>query len=329
MNFSSQAKTALAAVQQAAALCEIVWSDAKDITLEKDDSSPVTVADYGAQALLCRSLLQHDPNTPIVAEESNESLLQPANQELKDKVVRYVQRFEPNATPEQVMEWLGANRNTTHTRFWVMDPIDGTRGFLRGDQYAVALALIDNGAVQIGVLGCPRLNPAIEPTLEGKGAIFVAERGKGAHMATLSKQDWRAIHVSNEFGSSQPWVEGISASTTHHKGHAKLAQHLGLAESTRVDSQAKYAIVARGQAQLYLRIPSHQHSTYRENIWDHAPGALLVQEAGGVVSNRFGEPLDLYSSPQMKANTGVIASNGVQHHSIISALQEVLSTHES
>ena len=58
-------------------------------------------------------------------------------------------------------------------RYWTLDPIDGTKGFLRGDQYAVALGLIDDGEVILGVLGCPNL-----PNSDGsRGAIFSAVEG--------------------------------------------------------------------------------------------------------------------------------------------------------
>lgn len=63
---------------------------------------------------------------------------------------------------------------------WTIDPIDGTKGFLRGGQYAVCLAFIVDAQVQVGVIGCPNL-PVDPSKPEGdKGCIFVAVRGHGA-----------------------------------------------------------------------------------------------------------------------------------------------------
>jgi len=76
-----------------------------------------------------------------------------------------------------------------------------------------------------------------------------------------------------------------------------------------MDSQAKYAMIASGAAALYLRL-----SNYHEHIWDHAAGALIVQEAGGNVSDRNGKPLDFASSAKMVKNSGVIVSNGSVTH---------------
>jgi 3'(2'), 5'-bisphosphate nucleotidase len=87
-----------------------------------------------------------------------------------------------------------------------------------------------------------------------------------------------------------------------------------------MDSQAKYGIVARGDAALYLRLPSPKSPDYRENIWDHAAGSLIVEEAGGRVTDMYGQPLDFASGRKMLHNRGVIVSNGLLHTAVIEAL---------
>ncbi len=67
------------------------------------------------------------------------------------------------------------------TGMWTIDPIDGTKGFLRGEQYAVCLSLIVDAQVQVGVIGCPNL-PFDTDT---KGSIFVAVRGQGAEQLNI------------------------------------------------------------------------------------------------------------------------------------------------
>ena len=69
----------------------------------------------------------------------------------------FVRRFQPDATPETLCHWIDAGNGAVKQRFWTLDPIDGTKGFLRNDQYAVALALIEDGEVKVGALACPAL----------------------------------------------------------------------------------------------------------------------------------------------------------------------------
>jgi 3'(2'), 5'-bisphosphate nucleotidase len=87
-----------------------------------------------------------------------------------------------------------------------------------------------------------------------------------------------------------------------------------------MDSQAKYAAVARGDAALYLRLPSPKTPDYREKIWDHAAGVLLVEEAGGKVTDMFGKPLDFTQNSTLINNQGTVVSNGAIHSTVIEAL---------
>ena len=87
----------------------------------------------------------------------------------------------------------------------------------------------------------------------------------------------------------------------------------------RIDSQAKYAVVARGEADLYLRLPTRVD--YSEKIWDHAAGALIVTEAGGAVTDIRGLPLEFNHGVALAANRGVIVSNGRLHDRVIEAIR--------
>jgi len=87
----------------------------------------------------------------------------------------------------------------------------------------------------------------------------------------------------------------------------------------RVDSQAKYAMVARGDAEIYLRLP---RGDYVENIWDHAAGMMLVEEAGGAVTDLTGKPLDFSHGPELSENRGIVATNGAFHERVIEAIRD-------
>jgi len=81
--------------------------------------------------------------------------------------------------------------------------------------------------------------------------------------------------------------------------------------------------VARGEAALYLRLPSPQQPDYRERIWDHAAGALIVEEAGGRATDALGRPLDFAQGRRLSRNRGVIVSNGHLHTAVLEAIQRI------
>ena len=88
-----------------------------------------------------------------------------------------------------------------------------------------------------------------------------------------------------------------------------------------MDSQAKYGIVARGEVTLYLRIPSPSEPGYKENIWDHAAGSIIAEEAGGRVTDAKGQPLDFSSGIKMEKNCGIVVTNGILHMRVLKALE--------
>jgi 3'(2'), 5'-bisphosphate nucleotidase len=89
----------------------------------------------------------------------------------------------------------------------------------------------------------------------------------------------------------------------------------------RLDSQCKYSVVARGQADAYLRMPSRK--AYVEKIWDHAAGSLIAEEAGAVVTDITGTPLDFGQGRCLEANRGVVCAAGRAHPMIIRAIEEL------
>ena len=172
-------QTAFYAVRQVAILMRQIQRETVVSSLTKDDKSPVTVADFLAQAIIGRILSQAFPDIPLVAEETSTALQDPSGAQILTQVTNYVNKLIPDATPESVCDWIDSGVAEPVERFWVLDPIDGTKGFLRGDQYAVALALVENGMVQIGVLGCPNLREAAILDMEGPGSVVLAVRGQG------------------------------------------------------------------------------------------------------------------------------------------------------
>ena len=134
------------AVRSATAVCRSVQAQITQDVLEKKDRSPVTVADFSSQALICRAIREAFPDDPIIAEEDSTELRQSENSGFLDRVIEELATQGVTTGGNQVFEWIdqGGAREFSE-RFWTLDPIDGTKGFLRGEQYAVSLALIVNG----------------------------------------------------------------------------------------------------------------------------------------------------------------------------------------
>lgn len=323
MSREKQIQIAIEAVVQACRLCQNVRATlSPNGSLTKEDRSPVTVADFGAQALTLHHLRQTFPDDPVIAEEDVQTLLQPDASTLKNQVVRHVQNIDPQLDEKAVLHAIGNKLDYQKaSRYWTLDPIDGTKGFLRNDQYAVALALIEEGKIVLGVLGCPSLPLDLKRPESERGCLFVAAAGTGSHIHTLQGKALSAIHVSNVRDVRNASIcESVESSHSRHDWAAAVAQTLGVqAPPLRMDSQCKYAAIARGDAAIYLRLPTR--ADYQENIWDHAAGVIIVQEAGGKVSDIEGNDLDFSQGATLSRNRGVIASNGMFHEQIVEAAQ--------
>jgi 3'(2'), 5'-bisphosphate nucleotidase len=326
MPYLTEKEHAHQAVVRAAALCRQVQTEMIHPTsAPKADHSPVTVADYGSQAVICQGLAEAFPDDPVVAEETAEGLRRPEQAEMLAQVTTYARTLLPEATVSDVCAWIDYGNANPGLRFWTLDPIDGTKGFLRGEQYAIALALIVNGQVQVGALACPHLPLDLSQPDGPRGVVFLAVRGGGAEMFPLDGGPAQPVVVASLADPrAVRFVESAEAGHANHDAHGALARVLGITRpSLRLDSQAKYGLVARGEAAIYLRLPSPKAPDYRENIWDHAAGALLVQEAGGQATDALGQDLDFGQGRQLSKNRGVIVSNGWLHSTILEAIQVI------
>lgn len=316
---------AIAAVREAAHLCRKVQVQITPDVLEKKDKSPVTVADFGTQALICRQIDLKFPNDPIIGEEDASDLRSNNNQQLLHQITSHVNEFTPEADSQTVCNWIDRGGASDYSpRFWTLDPIDGTKGFLRGDQYAIALALIIDGQIAVAALGCPNLSADINGQTYN-GLIFTAVVGQGTTMLPIDDPDHPGItiHVtSTNHSADARFCESVESGHTSHSDSASIARELGINnEPYRIDSQCKYAAVARGDADIYLRLPTRPG--YVERIWDHAAGVLVVTEAGGSVSDIAGNPLEFNHGQGLEKNKGVIVTNGKLHDAVIQAIQSV------
>eukprot|EP00922_Rhytidocystis_sp_ex-Travisia-forbesii_P042226 GHVS01063102.1.p1 GENE.GHVS01063102.1~~GHVS01063102.1.p1 ORF type:complete len:476 (-),score=93.79 GHVS01063102.1:242-1669(-) len=302
--------------------------------LVKQDSSPVTLADYSVQSLI--SLLLR-PSSQLLLSEENIEFVSP---EMLSAIASQVASVLPGRSelePKKVLDaFLATTEPTVRTlrrgcgSYWVLDPIDGTKGFMRGDQYAIALAYIKDGELILGILGCPNL-PCDWSRPDGpRGSIFYAVKGESAYEVDLSNQtvdlnDQNAAIAAHLVRGARPlrvradkhrtvrrFFESYDSAHSSHAAARAVAERLGIStQPIRLDSQVKYAMVARGDGDLILRLP---RKNYKENVWDHAAGAVIIAEAGGCVSHADGSALEFAGRQQLDNQSGLVVSSEPRLH---------------
>ncbi|HWL09752.1 MAG TPA: 3'(2'),5'-bisphosphate nucleotidase [Planctomicrobium sp.] len=318
-SYQKELTIALSAVVAAARVCRTVQQGLSADALEKKDKSPVTIADYASQALICKQIRDAFPNDFIVGEEDAGELHLPEQRPFVEQILLQIQSVGQPASAEELLSWIDSgNHNGTASRYWTLDPIDGTKGFLRKEQYAVSLALLIDHQIQVAVLACPNLSDG-----EQTGSVFYAVRGEGAFVLPLDdpNAEPRRVNVSSVTDPAQARLcESVESGHTAHDQSSAIHQRLGLAAApVRMDSQAKYAAVACGMAEIYWRLPTRPG--YQEKIWDHAGGVLILEEAGGRVTDLDGRPLDFAQGSTLKENRGVVVTNGHLHQQVLEALR--------
>ena len=317
---------------------------------KKEDRSPVTMADFAVQVLVIQHLIKAFPTDKFIAEESSAQLRDDA--ELRQGVQQVLEQSTGESWPtDRIYNVLdnGVFEGVSE-RVWVLDPIDGTKGFMRGEHFCIALALLVNGVPTLSVLGCPNLSlnrvlegtsgndiAVVEKPLEhtvlpssayniyppSSGSIYFAVTGEGAYARSLSMDTGAAVPVEVSPSSVAPSDVLLCESAEAAHGNRGVTSHLASMLNMkrpflRLDGQCKYCAVGAGAAQGNVRLPP---LGYREKIWDHAPGAHFVTEAGGRVSDISGKPLDFAQGVLLPASvTGIVASNGALHDTFLESL---------
>lgn len=311
----------LAAVRDAARLCRLVQENflSAETKTDGDHSEPVTIADYGSQAIICRALQQCYPQDAVIAEESGEQFSQLVSAERRAQILALLsQVLRQDVSEGELVAWLDFGAGRSAARAWVIDPIDGTKGFLAGRHYAIACGQMLEGRVAEGIVATPGYN-------DGQGALFHTRdgatfraplaAGEGARVTVSARQNPAEIIAAQSF-------ERAHASKSRMSRARELAG-LGGARILELDSMEKYALVACGDADLYMRLP-REGSRYAHKIWDHVAGVALAQGAGGIVTDLDGGPLD-FSQGETLPNPGMIVSNGAHHERVVEAVQRVMS----
>ncbi|KFK32227.1 hypothetical protein AALP_AA6G214300 [Arabis alpina] len=351
--YQKELETAIDAVDRACRLCidvkRSLFSSEEKI-LEKNDQTPVTIADFGVQALVSLELSKLFPLIPLVAEEDSlflreNNLVSYVVSEVKEKV----SIGDDKLSDSDVLEAIDRGGKDAYTfcnkpaTYWVLDPIDGTRGFLKGDDalYVVGLALVVDNEIVLGVMGCP--NWTGDSSDGSTGTLMVSHIGCGTWSKRLQNVtgkvsgDWTRCFVDDCglvnkarfcIPESETWkslpLSGlfdarIDSDDLHHKEILLLPTCCG--------SLCKYLMVASGRASVFILRTKTQRTI---KAWDHAVGIICVHEAGGKVTDWEGDEINLEEDQSERRIIfpagGVVVSNGSLHHQILEMISSVAPT---
>lgn len=271
-NYEHEIRIAIALARDAGAA--ILKQYAGPIRIEtknyEDDIEPVTEADRIANELIVSRLKDEFPSDGILAEES-----------------------------------VDTKRRLEKSRVWMVDPLDGTNGFIDGNgDFAVQIGLAENGECVLGVVYHP-------PT----GTLFRAVRGEGCW---IERPQFEAQHARVSEVSDVSMMR-LAASRSHRSPRMnKVVERFGFrAEVQRGSVGIKVGLLVEKECDLYI------HLSPRTKQWDTCAPQVILMEAGGQISDLFGDPLN-YNVPDVQNRNGLVASNGVAHDQIIETLAPLL-----
>ena len=262
--YETELKIGIHAVKTAMRMTKLIQKDlSSDDAITKADKSPVTIADFLSQAIVCHFLNETFPTTSIVAEEDSAALKEEKNKAVLEKIHYYINQDKEIAgflNTENLFDKIDLGGKEPDGTFWTLDPIDGTKGFLRGEQFAIALGLIQDGRVKAGILGCPNLELQENRT----GCLVYAIAGEGSFMLDSDTGQPEKIAISSiEDPQNMRFVESYVSAHSNMDMQLQIAKTLDIGQDpVQMDSQVKYSMVSGGKAEIYLRIPKLQ----RENL---------------------------------------------------------------
>lgn len=324
LTLNSDLEIAKNVVMEACRLSIEIQDNLAGLRALKEDRSPVTVADFSVQALIARRLEEMQPDVPLVGEEDSRFFKELENH-MRQQVLHYVGKYIARVNEPLITNWIDRGSTESGEKFWVVDPIDGTKGFLRNGQFAIALALIEQGCVKVGVLGCPRLKI---PQFDQPGVLVSAALGQGAWampLGRLEKQVRVRVSDCSSFSDARMLFSYESSHTREDTVLHFMRTGGMVSEPSRMDSQAKQALLACGSGEFIVRIPPKNNPDYKEKIWDQAAGMIVIQEAGGKVTDLSGRALDFTAGRHLERNTGVFSSNSILHEAGLRMLSDSLA----
>ncbi|KAI4371104.1 hypothetical protein MLD38_019373 [Melastoma candidum] len=367
--YRRELEAAVDVVKRACRLCVDVkrslFSGDGSRVVEKDDRTPVTVADFGVQALVSLELGKQFPSIPLVAEEDSASIRATSLADfVTNAVTDKAAPVDRPPTKDDVLKAIdrggkdAASFGIQPATYWILDPIDGTRGFLKENEslYVVGLALVVGGEIVLGVMGCPNWQPSFSDVVENElqegqdrglklGLIMISHTGCGTWTRWLSDMLDPTRALSGLW--TRTLVDGFSSA---HEGRfcipeSQAWESLPLSatfkattpDTPRKDeivllkaccgSLCKYMLIASGRASVYIQRVKPKATV---KAWDHAVGIICVLEAGGKVTDWEGTELNLAADTSERRticpNGGVLVTNRNIHDEILMMISTSSST---
>ncbi len=294
-----------------------LWNDLRTVPpIVKGDGSPVTMADFAIQAVVVSRLRDWDPSASFICEESMEGLTGAQRADVAALFLKTVKRMLGPMSDHSALELL-RTPPVKGDNWWVIDPIDGTAGFVAGSHFSICVARVEHDRATMSAVACPRLPPGggSAPSLNGPGSTVIAERGKGAWVSRGN--EWHRLNIRSAWQQPLRWARSMNRRKQPMKAQP-IVDSLGVpVESIPIDSQCKYALLALDRADLTLRLP---RQGLPEHAWDHLAGALAAQEAGATVTDICGTPLNASHGALLQGNQGILCAAPELHGRLLELL---------
>lgn len=351
-SYTHELHIATLAVHRASIVAKTMQAVVDKGSRDKEDASPVTVADFATQAILISALRHHFPEDQFIGEESAAALRQ--DPELVERVWALVSALKPGraethpdegldevaaeiqaaipATRDEMLRNIdlgGDGEGVGQQRTWILDPIDGTATFIRGQQFAVSVALIVDGEQRVGVVGYPNFKDegaVVHEDLidqDGYGLLVSAVKGHGASKRAMLRSGLQpAEKLMQAKADELVFVESLASPYINQERHKTVRDRLQAAElSTDLWSmQVKYGALTVGACNTMVRIPKHED--HRPWAWDHAGGMLVYEESGGMLTDLHGRPFR-YCGRKLMENVGLVAALPEVHAQVLEVARQV------
>jgi 3'(2'), 5'-bisphosphate nucleotidase len=296
-------------------------------TSAKADATPVTAADMALQAVLADGLQAAYGAIPVVGEEST-AVFAPSESErgggsggvaLRTRVEDLARLARPALSGRLLDEAIDRGCGDGMSREqWIIDPIDGTRGYLRGQQYCVCLALVRDGVPVFGVAGCPRLGE--------RGWMIAAVRGGGAALWRLDDLGGtpRTPRAGEPDRGTLVACESPGATDRARARLRRMGELVGGPMIVRpMESQCKFVLVATGEADLAIRLASYDPARNRDMVWDYAGAVVFAEESGARMTDCDGNPLRFGAGRLIDRNRGILCAPNWLHDRAVDACRVV------
>lgn len=274
MTLSQELNTAISLAKTAGkAILEFYDSDflVEQKTTKDNHTEPVTIADKTASKIIVEGLAESFPEDGILSEEETDTH----------------HRLDKN-------------------RLWLIDPMDGTKGFVqKNGDFAVQIGLAEEGEMILGVVFLPFFNQ-----------LYYAVKGNGAFIIKNDESP-KALQVSDKNDFSQ-MILGVSRDHRSPK-MSRIAEYFGIPKEVQRGSVGlKIGLIANQICDIYI------HLSPRTKHWDSAAPEIIIKEAGGELTDLFGEQI-IYNTEDVHNYNGLLATNGVSHQKAVDALRPLLN----